>query len=401
MTRTASETANTLSIILWMTGALGAFVLAAVSIRSLGVQFNAFEIGAVRTGGGLVVLNIALWQWPSLRASVTTSRFTDHLLRNLAHALGGILWTIGITLLPLATVFSLEFTAPAWAALLAYPLIGERIRRQAVVGIVASLAGVILILRPSPATFDIVALIPVGAAFCFGISVLLTRKLTQTQTVFAVLYWMMMIQFPINVTGALFVPAQSGFAISPSAPTLIAMAMLVIAGLCSQLCLSRALQIGSAMKVIPLDFLRVPLIALIGWFFYGENLDAWVFAGAAVIMGGIWYGLKAGTQKEVSRNPSKADRNVPTSKFSLIDDSNGCFSILGRKLIATRWAEVSTARVHQIKLRISDFEGRSVDHIVYLELNRSSGLRALTDGSAEQIIGSVDQSESFTRVAAQ
>src|SRR4051812_20026311 len=98
--RSASETDKTLSIILWMTGALGAFVLAAVSIRSLGAQYNVFEIGAIRTGGGLVLLNIALWQWPPLRVSVTTHRFTDHLLRNLAHALGGILWTIAITLLP-------------------------------------------------------------------------------------------------------------------------------------------------------------------------------------------------------------------------------------------------------------------------------------------------------------
>ncbi len=384
-----------------MTGALGAFVLAAVSIRNLGAQFNAFEIGAVRTGGGLVVLSLALWQWPTLRASVTTSRFTEHLLRNVAHALGGILWTISITLLPLATVFSLEFTAPAWAALLAYPLIGERISRRAVLGIVASLVGVVLILRPSPATFDIVALIPVGAAFCFGISVLLTRKLIQTQTVFAVLYWMMVIQFPINVAGALFVPAPSGFAISPSAETLMAMGMLVIAGICSQLCLSRALQIGSAMKVMPLDFLRVPLIAIIGWFFYGEPLDAWVFAGVSFIMGGIWYGLHARAQEQVPHNLSIAVPNAPASKFSLIDDSKGCFIIRGRKLVASRWAEASSDPIHRIKLRISDFDGRSVDHIVYLELNKSTGLTILTDASAEQEIEYLDNDESINRIAAQ
>ena len=55
---------------------------------------------------------------------------------------------------------------------------------------------------------------------------------------------------------------------------------VAVAGLAIHYCLTNAFRYGDAMIVIPMDFLRVPLIALIGWMFYGEHLDAFVFAGA-------------------------------------------------------------------------------------------------------------------------
>lgn len=186
-----------------MTGALASFVLAAVSIRVLGRHFNAFEINIGRTGGGLLLLTAALAAAPSLRRQIRLSEAPRHVPRNLVHAAGGLLWTVAISLLPLATVFSLEFTAPAWAALLAFPILGERIRRDTVIGLIASLVGVLVILRPSPESFRMIALLPLAAALCLGLSALLTRRLTRSQSVFAILFWMMLIQLPLNVAGEL------------------------------------------------------------------------------------------------------------------------------------------------------------------------------------------------------
>jgi drug/metabolite transporter (DMT)-like permease len=45
--------------------------------------------------------------------------------------------------------------------------------------------------------------------------------------------------------------------------------------------------------VYPLDFFRLPLIALIGWSFYGEPLDPMVFAGAGLIIAGVLWNLHA------------------------------------------------------------------------------------------------------------
>jgi drug/metabolite transporter (DMT)-like permease len=51
------------------------------------------------------------------------------------------------------------------------------------------------------------------------------------------------------------------------------------------------------MVVIPMDFLRVPLIALIGWMFYGEHLDAFVFAGAGLIIAGVLWNVRGEAQR--------------------------------------------------------------------------------------------------------
>jgi drug/metabolite transporter (DMT)-like permease len=52
--------------------------------------------------------------------------------------------------------------------------------------------------------------------------------------------------------------------------------------------------------VVPLDFLRIPLIALIGWLFYGEALDAFVFAGAVLIICGVLWNLRAEARRSVA-----------------------------------------------------------------------------------------------------
>src|SRR5262249_14813837 len=49
---------------------------------------------------------------------------------------------------------------------------------------------------------------------------------------------------------------------------------------------------GDATVVVPLDFFRLPLIALIGFWFYGEALDPMVFVGAALIIAGVLWNLR-------------------------------------------------------------------------------------------------------------
>ena len=58
------------------------------------------------------------------------------------------------------------------------------------------------------------------------------------------------------------------------------------------------------MVVIPMDFLRVPLIALIGWMFYGEHIDVFVFAGAGLIVAGVLWNVRG----EARRNETLARR---------------------------------------------------------------------------------------------
>jgi drug/metabolite transporter (DMT)-like permease len=119
---------------------------------------------------------------------------------------------------------------------------------------------------------------------------------------------MMLLQFSFYSAGS--VTLMDGPVRLPSYDLWMVIPVLGIAGLGSQWCLSKALQIGEATTVIPLDFLRVPIIAGIGWAAYGEELSVWVFTGAAVIMGGIAYGLMAPRKQQTL--PSKTATGDPS-----------------------------------------------------------------------------------------
>ena len=68
---------------------------------------------------------------------------------------------------------------------------------------------------------------------------------------------------------------------------------IALGGTSAHYFLTNALRVADAIVVIPLDFLRIPLIAFVGWMFYGERLDLLVFAGAAIIVSGIVWNLRA------------------------------------------------------------------------------------------------------------
>ena len=139
---------NVLTVVLWMAGALVSFSATAVAVRALARTLALFEILALRNAAGIAILVALALPQPALRASVRPRRFVLHLTRNLIHFAATYAWALGVTLLPLATVFALEFTAPAWVALLAVLFLHERMTATRAASIGLGFAGVLVVLRP-------------------------------------------------------------------------------------------------------------------------------------------------------------------------------------------------------------------------------------------------------------
>jgi len=221
-------------------------------------------------------------------------------LRNLVHFGSQICWTLAITLLPFATVFALEFTTPAWVALLAALILRERMTKSRAGSVVLGFLGVLIIVRPGMASFQPSALLVLFAAFTFAISLIVTKQLTNRVSTFAVVFWMNAIQLPMTLAWPSFVAATGGpslFIFRLGTDLLIPTLALSIGGLTSHYCLTQAFRSGDATVVVPLDFLRIPLIALVGWMFYGEVLDGFVFAGAGLIICGVLWNLFAESRR--------------------------------------------------------------------------------------------------------
>jgi drug/metabolite transporter (DMT)-like permease len=273
---------------MWMTGVLLSFTAMALSIRALSKTLGVFEILSIRNATGVVVLSALAIVRPQLRRQIRLRHIWLQTARNVLSFAGQFTWALGITLLPFATVFALEFTTPAWVALFAVLLLGERMTASRIGVVVLGLAGILLIERPGLEGFQPASLLVLGAAVAFGASAITTKKLTAWETTFAILFWMNLMQLPMNLLGS-----DPLFVRKLDAGQLLPLLGIALSGLSSHLCLTNAFRHGDATVVYPLDFFRLPLIALIGWSFYGEPLDPMVFAGAGLIIAGVLWNLHA------------------------------------------------------------------------------------------------------------
>jgi drug/metabolite transporter (DMT)-like permease len=273
---------------LWMTGTLLSFTVVAISVRALAGTLSAFEMMAVRSAFGLAVMLALVAARPALRHDLSLRRLGLHAVRNTLHFASQIGWTVAVTLLPLATLFALEFTMPAWVALFAVLVLGERMTASRLGALVACFTGVLVIVRPGLGGFQPAALIALGTALAFALVAIATKKLTATESTFSILFWMNLMQLPMNFAGGdpLFVTRLEWWMLLP-------LLGIGVAGLSTHFCLTNAFRHGDASVVIPLDFLRVPFIALVGALFYAEPLDGLVFAGGGLILAGIVWNLRA------------------------------------------------------------------------------------------------------------
>jgi drug/metabolite transporter (DMT)-like permease len=271
----------------WMSGTLISFIVVALSVRTLSDRLNAFEMMSIRSAGGLLILFVMGLTIPGLWRSVRPHRMGLQAMRNVAHFGSQICWTFAIMLLPLATVFALEFTIPAWVTLLAVLFLGERMSITRAGALAVCFIGVLVILRPGFEAFKPAALVMIVGALLFAIAAVITKKLIVTEATFSIMFWMNLMQLPMNLAGSdpLFVLRLD---ISMALP----IAGIACAGLAIHYCLANAFRYGDATIVVPMDFLRVPLIAIIGWMVYGEHLDVFVFAGAGLIVGGVLWNLR-------------------------------------------------------------------------------------------------------------
>lgn len=302
--RTASGSASRLGwVAFWMSGTLLSFIVAAISVRALSKSLSAFEIMSIRSAGGLMILVALAILQPELRRGIAWRHMRLQTVRNVVHFASQVAWTFAIVALPLATVFALEFTIPAWVALLAVLFLRERMTVARATALIVCFLGVAVILRPGFESFQPAALLMAGAAFLYAIAAIITKKLVESETTFSILFWMNVMQLPMNFLGSdpLFVFKLDIHALLPAAG-------IAVAGLSLHYCLTNAFRHGDAMIVVPMDFLRMPAIAVIGWMFYGEHLDAFVFAGAALIVAGVLWNMRAEAQRNGRLEQERAQR---------------------------------------------------------------------------------------------
>jgi drug/metabolite transporter (DMT)-like permease len=270
---------------LWMAGWLSLMLVVVVAGREAMRETNVFQLMELRTLIGFCFL------YPLIRrhggfAMLKTARLQQHIARNLIHYGAQLGWFFALTLIPIGQVVAIEFTMPIWTAILAASFLGERMTAWKVVAIVLGVIGVVMIVRPAAGETNPGQLMALGAAVGFGVSIAMVKSLTRTERTLAIIFWMLVVQSLAGILPALYVWQW------PSANAWGWIVAIAFCGTFSHYCMASAMLYADATIVVPMDFLRVPLTATIGWLIYSERLDMFTVLGATLILAGNLLNLK-------------------------------------------------------------------------------------------------------------
>ncbi len=262
---------------LWMGGAIVSFTLMAVAGRHVQAEMNSFELMAWRSAIGFLIMCALLSR--SGFAQVRTREPWLHVKRNLFHFAGQNLWFWALMVVPLSQLVALEFTNPVWVALLAPILLGERFTPRRALVAVLGFVGVLIVAQPGVAPLNWGHAAALGSALGFALNTIYTRRLMAHDSVLCVLFWMTASQAAMG--GILGAPGGIPL---PSWQVLPWLVVVGVTGLTAHLSLTSALSHAPATLVAPMEFLRLPVVAIVGALLYGEPLMAAVFFGGSVIL---------------------------------------------------------------------------------------------------------------------
>jgi drug/metabolite transporter (DMT)-like permease len=265
----------------------------AVSGRELATSLNTFEIMLYRSIIGFLIV-LFIGYFTKTLVEIKGDRLGLHLFRNLAHFSGQNLWFFAVASIPFSQLFALEFSTPVWVALLAPLFLGEALTRQRGLAVILGFAGVLIVARPDINQFDFTIIAAVACAICFAGSMMATKKLTSDQSITCILFWLTLMQLAMGLLATVFM----GTITFPEDTNITWIVIVGIGGLTAHFCITNALALAPAIIVIPLDFMRLPLISVIGFLAYGEAFELPILVGAGVIFIAILLNLKAEQQRQ-------------------------------------------------------------------------------------------------------
>lgn len=270
----------------WMVGALISFTLVAIAGRSAARGADALQIAVWRTLIGFSILVLIIKAQGIAFGSLTSRRPGLQVVRNLVHFTAQFSWLYALTRMTLAELTALEFTAPLWVALLAPFLLGERLTALRLGAAVLGFIGVLIVVRPGAIPLSEGTPFGMIAAIGFALSMLTTKRLLIGDNALTVLFWMQGLQILIGLA-VILGRATLGYGPGLPMPDLITFCWLAgvgAFGLTAHYSLAKAFTYADAIIVAPMDFLRLPLMVLVGVVLYAEPLDFWVLGGGLIVV---------------------------------------------------------------------------------------------------------------------
>ncbi|HHW4678873.1 MAG TPA: DMT family transporter [Xylella sp.] len=252
------------------------FAMMAITIRYASARIPTTEIAFFRNAFGLLVLLPLI-----IRPGKPLPR-TKHRSRYLVRTAIGLVSMLcnfwAISHLPLAQAITLYYSYPLFATILAVLWLHEVVRLRRCLAILAGFVGILVLLRPWSSTFSPALLVALTAAMVNAVVTIQIKQLSHLDPPDTVVFYTYAFWIPLSLLPALW---QWHWPQGLEWTWLVATGIF---GTIGQVLWTRALRLGDISALQPISFMQLPLVALLGWWLFGERLDRYTVLGASIII---------------------------------------------------------------------------------------------------------------------
>jgi drug/metabolite transporter (DMT)-like permease len=287
------------------------FSLMGICVKQVGSRIPAAEVVLARA-----LVSLALSWWLLRRAGISPWGQRRGLLiwRGAIGSVALLCVYAALSTLPLASATVLQYLYPTFTALLAWLLLGERVGRRVLAAVALGWAGVLLVAQParllaggplagSPALPAGAVLVAVAGALCTAVAYVSVRTLAASEHPLVIVFYFPLVAVPLSLPLVL---------LHPVLPTPLELLWLLGVGLFTQLgqvTLTRGLVGLPAAQATAISYAQVGFAGLWGWLIFGEVVDGWTLAGAALVLAATLISLSSRRQQRPQLNPGgEADR---------------------------------------------------------------------------------------------
>jgi drug/metabolite transporter (DMT)-like permease len=264
-----------------MVGACAGFAAMMAIVRRVSPEIHPFEAAFFRNLLGTIF--ILPWIFQAGRDALRTGRPAMHVMRSVCGLAAMLLLFTALSMLPLADVTALSFTAPLFATIGAALLLSEHVGARRWTATLVGFFGALVIIRPGAGTFTGASLVALASAVAIAAAQLSVKSLSRTEHPNAIVLIMGLLMTPMSLLPAAFVWTW------PNWSTFLWLLLMGLVATIGQVFLVRAMQAADASAVMPFDFSRLIFASALGWLMFGERPDAWTWVGAAIIVAATVY----------------------------------------------------------------------------------------------------------------
>jgi drug/metabolite transporter (DMT)-like permease len=268
-----------------------------VFIRKASENLHVLEVVFFRN---LLALIIML---PILRstglAAIKMKNTKLFMMRGFVGAIGMIAGFTCLTLIPLAQATAISFSQPLFITIGATIFLGEIIKARRIAAIIVGIFGMLIIVQPSFNGLSFGIILAIVSALALSINALIVKKLTLTDTPQAIIMWMVIMLIPITLITA--IPVWQW----PNFETWLYLWGIAFLGTLAHFAWTKSYTMAEITSLETIGFIKLPIIALLGWIIFTEIPGTWTWIGGLIIFISTIYISKRETEASNSVKPNK------------------------------------------------------------------------------------------------